>query len=204
MQLLNRIAGLLPVLMLAALTTLAGYKPGDEIQPFALKATTGKMVDMVKDYPKAKGFIIVFTCNHCPFAKLYQQRLNDLNTRYAPQGYAVLAISSNDADAVPEDSFEEMKKRADEQQYNYPYLYDETQTVARAFGAYKTPHAYVVQRQGKSWVVRYSGAIDDNGAEPEKIQHPFVTEAVDALLHGQDVATTTTKSVGCAIKWKTR
>ena len=193
MKLLNRIAGLLPVLMLAALTAIAGYKPGDEIQPFTLKATNGKMVDMEKDYPKAKGF-----------AKLYQQRLNDINTRYAPQGYAVLAISSNDADAVPEDSFEEMKQRAHEQHYSYPYLYDETQTVARAFGAYKTPHAFVVQRQGKSWVVRYSGAIDDNGAEPDKIKHPFVTEAVDALLHGQDVATTSTKSVGCAIKWKTK
>ncbi len=178
-----------------------GYKPGDEVKSFSLKNVDGKMTGP-DSYKNARGYIVVFTCNHCPFAKLYQERMNELNKAYAPKGFPLLAVSSNDADAVPEDGFEEMKQRAKEKRYNFPYLYDESQDVARAFGAMKTPHAFVVLKEKEKWVLKYSGAIDDNGSEPAKVKNRFVAEAVDALLRGAQVPVTSTKSVGCGIKWK--
>jgi len=190
------------VFLLYATLAVAGYKPGDEATGFSLRNVDGKLVSTEK-MGKTKGLIVVFTCNHCPFAKLYQERLNEMNTHYTPLGFPVVAISSNDADAVPEDSFEEMVKRAKEKHYNFPYLYDETQDVARAYGAVKTPQAYVLLHEGGKWIVKYTGAIDDNGKEPQKVKNHFVTDAVDALLSGREVPVAATKSVGCAIKWKT-
>jgi peroxiredoxin len=178
-----------------------GYKPGDTVKSFSLKNIDEKMTGP-ESYKNAKGYIVVFTCNHCPFAKLYQDRMNELNKIYAPKGFPLLAVSSNDADAVPEDGFEEMKQRAKEKHYNFPYLYDEKQDVARAFGAVKTPHAFVVLKENGRWVLQYSGAIDDNGSEPAKVKTRFVADAVEALLRGEEVNTKTTKSVGCGIKWK--
>ncbi len=187
--------------MLMGFSTINGYKPGDTVNDFSLQNVDGKMVSMT-DYKKAKGFIIVFTCNHCPFAKLYQERFNSMNREYTPKGFPLLAISSNDADAVPDDNFEAMKKRAKEKKYNFPYLYDKTQEVAKVFGAVKTPQAYVLFKEGGKWVLKYYGAIDDNGAEPDKVKNKFVINAVEALLHNQPVVVTNTKSVGCGIKWK--
>jgi peroxiredoxin len=187
--------------MLCSFAAIGSYKPGDTVADFSLLNVDGKMVSM-SSYNKAKGFIIVFTCNHCPFAKLYQQRLNEMNNTYSDQGFPVLAISSNDADAVPEDSYEEMVKRSKEKKYNFPYLYDETQAVARAFGAVKTPQAFVVFKENNNWIVKYYGAIDDNGAEPEKVQNKFVINAVEALLHNAPITVSSTKSVGCGMKWK--
>jgi peroxiredoxin len=183
------------------ITAFAGYKPGDEVKDFSLKSTDNKMISL-NGYKNARGFIIVFTCNHCPFAKLYQERMNAMNKEYASKGFHVIAISSNDAIAVPEDNFEEMTARAKEQHYNFPYLYDETQGVARAFGAVKTPHAFVLLKENGKWIVKYSGSIDDNGAEPDKVKNAFVKNAVDALLQNEPVQVSSTKSVGCAIKWK--
>ncbi len=200
MKLINMLS-LTTLLLLQGISGWCGYKPGDTVADFSLLNVDGNMVSM-QSYKEAKGFIVVFTCNHCPFAKLYQQRLNDMNTTYKALGYPVLAISSNDAEAVPEDNMSEMKKRAKEKHYNFPYLYDQSQSVARAFGAVKTPQAFVIQKVNNKWVLRYYGAIDDNGAEPEKIKNKFVTDAVDALLANKSIAVTNTKSVGCAIKWK--
>lgn len=183
------------------MAAMAGYKPGDEVKDFSLKSTDNKTISL-NGYKNARGFIIVFTCNHCPFAKLYQERMNAMNKEYSAKGIYLLAISSNDAIAVPEDNFEEMAKRAREEHYNFPYLFDETQEVARAFGAVKTPHAFVVFKENGKWIVKYSGSVDDNGAEPEKVKNAFVKNAVDALLRNEPVPVTTTKSVGCAIKWK--
>lgn len=187
--------------MLYSFAAIGSYKPGDTVADFSLLNVDGKMVSM-SSYNKAKGFIVVFTCNHCPFAKLYQQRLNEMNNTYSAQDFPLLAISSNDADAVPEDSYEEMAKRSKEKKYNFPYLYDETQAVARVFGAVKTPQAFVVFKENNNWIVKYYGAIDDNGAEPEKVKNKFVIDAVEALLHNQPITVSTTKSVGCGMKWK--
>jgi peroxiredoxin len=177
------------------------YKVGDAVSDFSLKNVNGKMVRLA-DYPSAKGFILVFTCNHCPFAKRYQDRMNSLNKTYTPKGFPLLAISSNDVIAIPEDNFQEMVKRAKEEHYNFPYLLDSTQAVARAFNAVKTPHAFVLFKENNQWVIKYSGSIDDNGAEPEKATHRFVIDAVEALLARKQVPVSTTKSVGCGIKWR--
>ena len=187
--------------LLMSFTPVSSYKIGGAVSDFSLKNVDGKMVGTA-DYGKAKGFIVIFTCNHCPFAKRYQERLNAFDKKYKKLGFPVLAISATDQDAVPDDSYEKMKERAREQHYTFPYLFDETQAVAKSFGAVKTPHAFVVYKENGKMVLKYSGAIDDNGAEPEKVQNHFVENAVDALLAGKEVPVATTKSVGCAIKWK--
>jgi len=192
---------LLGTLLLMSFTAITPYKIGDAVSDFSLKSVYGKMVAMA-DYKAAKGFIIIFTCNHCPFAKRYQERMNLLNKKYGPKGFPLLAISSNDASVVPEDTYENMIIRAKEQKYNFPYLYDATQSVARAFGAVKTPQAYVVFKENGVWRLKYSGAIDDNGAEPEKVKNRYLEDAVEALLNNRPVTVAMTKSVGCGIKWK--
>ena len=205
MCVLRKIRFLLPVLAFI----LASFKPvdthygiGSTMSDFSLKNTDGKILS-TSEYKSAKGLVIVFTCNHCPFAKKYQLRLNDLNRKYADKGFSLIAISSNDGVALPEDSYESMIARAKQEHYNFPYLYDEKQSVAKSFGAIKTPQAFVLFKEKGNWVLKYSGAIDDNGAEPEKVTKHYVEEAVNALLQGKKISVTETKSIGCPIKWKT-
>lgn len=178
--------------------TGGGYKIGDTAQDFNLKNVKGKNVSL-SGIKNAKGYIVVFTCNQCPYAKAYEQRIIELHKQYAPLGFSVVAINSNDKDVQPGDSFENMQKRAKEKKYPFPYLYDETQEVAKAFGATRTPHVYVLD---KDRVVRYIGAIDDNSEEPEMVKEKYVGGAVDALLKGQEVQVKETKAIGCGIKWK--
>ena len=180
---------------------ITGYKIGGEVADFSLKGVSGKMVSMA-DYKTAKGFIIVFTCNHCPFAKRYQERLNIFNKKYSTLGVPLLAISATDPVAVPEDSYEAMVIRAKDEKYTFPYLQDIAQSVAKAFNAAKTPHAFVVFKEHGKWILKYSGAIDDNGAEPGKVQRHYLEDAVDAILAGKPVPIEVTKSIGCPIKWK--
>ena len=180
-----------------------GYKVGDNVADFTVKSTTdGKSVSLYNLPNSSKGAIVMFTCNHCPFAKQYEQRIMDLDKKYASKGFPVLAISSNDPSIAPEDSYDELGKRAKEKSYSFPYTYDESQNVAHTFGALKTPHAYLVAKEGNKWTVKYIGAIDDNTDEPEKATKHYVADAVDALLAGKAVAVTEAKAVGCGIKWK--
>ncbi len=188
-------------MLLAGLSAGAQYKTGDVVIGFSLKNVNGKMVSLA-DYKKAKGFIIVFTANHCPFARRYQQRMNDFSKKYGALNVPLLAISPNDASVIPEDTYDEMKARAKQQHYVFPYLYDETQAVTKAFGVSKTPQAFVIFKENGQWRLRYSGAIDDNGAEPEKVKNHYLEDAVNACLQGRPVAVPVTKSVGCGIKWK--
>jgi peroxiredoxin len=192
---------LISLALLTSFVPTGTYNIGDTIKDFSLKNVNGKMVSLA-DYEGAKGFIIVFTCNHCPFAKRYQERMNDFDRRYSPKGFPLIAISSNDVVAVPEDSYPEMQQRAREQKYSFPYLFDSTQEVAKAFNAVKTPHAFVIFKERGKLVLKYSGAIDDNGAEPGKVKNRYVENAVEALLNGKEVPVATTKSIGCGIKWR--
>jgi peroxiredoxin len=179
-----------------------GYKIGDTVADFSLKNTvTGKNVSMA-DYPNAKGFIVMFTCNHCPFAKKYEQRIMDLDKKYASKGFPVIAISPNDPSVAPEDSYAELGKRAKEKGYTFPYTFDETQTVAQAFGAKATPHAFLVVKENGKLVLRYMGAIDDNTDDEKAAKNHYVSAAIDEVLAGKAVAVTETKSIGCSIKWK--
>jgi peroxiredoxin len=141
----------------------------------------------------------VFTCNHCPFAKAYEDRIIALHNKYAAKGYPVVAINPNDKDLEPSDSYENMQKRAKEKKYPFAYLYDETQEIARTYGAMRTPHVYLLD---KSMTVRYIGAIDDNSEDASAVKEKYLENAVDALLAGKPVPTAETKAIGCGIKWK--
>jgi peroxiredoxin len=178
-----------------------GYKVGDKAADFKLKNVDGKMVSMA-DYKDAKGFIITFTCNHCPYSVLYEDRKIALHNKYAAKGYPVIAINPNDAVKQPQDSFEKMQVRAKEKGFPFAYLQDETQEFAKLYGATNTPHMYVLEKVGSELIVRYIGAIDNNSKEASKADKKYVEEAVDALLAGQPVAETKTKAIGCTIKWK--
>ncbi|MEP6795819.1 MAG: thioredoxin family protein [Saprospiraceae bacterium] len=168
---------------------------------FSLQNIDGRYLSL-NDFPDSKGFIIVFTCNHCPFAKLYPGRLNKLNEKYAPLHVPLIAINSVDSLDFEEETLMIMKQKALENKFTFPYLRDVTQEVAKTFGADKTPHAFVIWKENNQWIIRYNGALDDNGAEPEKVTHAFVADAVDALLEGHKIKDPETNSIGCAIKFR--
>ncbi|MBK7252364.1 MAG: thioredoxin family protein [Ignavibacteria bacterium] len=174
---------------------------GNSVKDFNLMNVDGKLVSL-SDYPDAKGFIIIFTCNHCPFAKLYPQRMNGLNIKYRDSGVPLIAISSTDTAEFEEDSYTKMIQKSESENFNFPYLFDGEQTVAKDFGAQKTPHAFVIWKENNEWVIKYNGAIDDNGAEPDKVINKYAADAVDALLKGSEVKVKETKSIGCQILFR--
>lgn len=174
-----------------------GYKVGDKAADFKLKNVDGKLVSLA-DNKAAKGYIVVFTCNTCPFAKAYESRIVDLNTKYAPLGYPVVAINPNDAATVPGDSYAAMQTK----KYAFPYLQDESQQVAKTYGATRTPHLYVLTRQGNDFVVSYIGAIDDNSEDAKLVKTKYVENALTEILAGKPATVNSTKAIGCTIKWK--
>lgn len=178
-----------------------GYKVGDTIQDFKLKNVDGKMVSLA-DKKDVKGYIIVFTCNTCPVAKAYEDRIIALNGQFAPKNYPVVAIQPNSPEVSPGDSFGAMQQRAQAKKYAFPYLYDETQTVARTFGATNTPHLFVVKREGSDYKVAYIGAIDNSQRDASAATKKYVEEAVNELLANKPVTTPSAKAIGCGIKWK--
>jgi glutathione peroxidase-family protein len=190
-------------ILLASIFLLNGFTNPDarELRDFHLRNVDGKFVSM-NDYRDAKGFIIVFTCNHCPFAKLYPERLNNLNKKYLKLQVPLIAISSTDTLIYEEDSYSKMIEVSKEKDFSFPYLKDNTQDDAKNFQAQKTPHPFVLWKENNQWKIKYNGAIDDNGEEPDKVNHSYIEEAVDALLKGQTVAVAETKSIGCTIKWR--
>jgi peroxiredoxin len=175
-----------------------GYKVGDTAIDFSLKSIDGKMVSL-KDFKNAKGFIVIFTCNHCPYAIANEDRIIALDKKYASKGFPVIAINPNDTEAYADDSYENMQKRAKDKGFTYPYLIDETQNIAKTYGATKTPHVFLLD---KNRVVKYIGAIDDSPREATKVKKSFVSNAIDALLAGKEIKETTSAAVGCGIKWK--
>jgi peroxiredoxin len=175
-----------------------GYEVGDTASDFKLKNVNGKMVSLA-DYKDVKGFIIVFDCNTCPYSKAYSERIIALNKKYASLGFPVIAINPNDPTQSEGDSFDEMIKVAKKKGYDFPYLVDESQAVAKSFGATNTPHAFVLTKELK---VAYIGAIDDNARKPEDATKHYVEDAVNALLAGKPITTTKVKAIGCGIKWK--
>lgn len=181
--------------------TPSGYQVGDEATDFSLKNTDGRNVSLA-DYKEAKGYIVIFTCNHCPYAKAYEQRIIDLDKKYASLGYPVIAINPNDPALQPEDSYEKMQEVAKAKGYTFPYLIDEKQEVYPQYGATKTPHVFLLQKENGKNIVKYIGAIDDNHEKPEEVKQKFVENAVDALLAGKPVEPGKTVAIGCSIKDK--
>jgi peroxiredoxin len=177
------------------------YKPGDSAADFTLRSVTGEMISL-SGYENSKGFIVVFTCNTCPVVKQYEQRIIDLHSKFSKKGYPVVAINSNDKNVSPGDSFDEMKKRAESKRFPFEYLYDESQEIARKYGATNTPHVYVLSKNGDNLKVEYVGAIDNNADDASKADKHYVEDAVNSLLKREKVPVTGTKAIGCTIKWK--
>ncbi len=177
----------------------SGYSIGDKAANFRLQNIDNEYVSL-SDYPDAKGFIVIFTTNHCPYSVAYEDRINDLNKKYASQGYPVIAINPNNPQAYPEDSFENMKVRAKEKKFTFPYLFDNGQKVYPQYGATKTPHVFLLEKEGADHIVKYIGAIDDNHKNADKVKNHFVEDAVDALLAEEEIQTKTTVAIGCSIK----
>ncbi|MFN3840023.1 MAG: thioredoxin family protein [Cyclobacteriaceae bacterium] len=189
------------MLLTAGAPIKSGYDIGDTVADFKLKNVDGKMVAL-SDYKNAKGVIVIFDCNTCPYSKAYNDRILALNKKYAGQGFPVVAIQPNDPTISPGDSFDEMKKLADKKGYDFPYLFDEAQVVAKAFGATNTPHVFLLKKEGNEFKVAYIGAIDDNAKDASAVSKKYVEEAIEAVSNGKAIPTNKTKAIGCTIKWK--
>ena len=192
---------LLVGVLIAGAPVKRGHDVGDKVTTFSLKNVNGKTVSL-KDYKKEKGVILVFTCNACPYSKMYEQRIIDLQKKYVDKGYPVVAINSNDPDKSPEDSFDKMVKLAESKNYPFPYLYDADQSIAKAYGATNTPHVYLLNNNKGEFYVSYIGAIDNNARDGAEASEKYVESAIDALNKGTEIKMTNTKAIGCTIKWK--
>lgn len=202
---MNRKMKLVAILALFAFVTASaqkkGYNIGDTASDFKLMNVDGKMVSMA-DYKSAKGFVVIFTCNHCPFAVAYEDRIIALHNKYSKLGYPVIAINPNDPAAQPQDSYVLMQKRAKEKLFPFVYLFDDGQKIHPLYGATKTPEVYLLNKENSKLVVRYHGTIDDNYKEADKVSVRYVADAIDALLANKPIATATTVAIGCTIKYK--
>ena len=145
------------------------------------------------------ALIIIFSCNHCPYVKAYEGRMKQLQEDYANKGVTVVAINPNDAVNYPEDSFEEMKKRVESENFNFVYLRDEDQSAAKAYDATHTPEIFLFDKERK---LAFHGKIDDNWQEPDKVVNNYLRDALDELLVGKEISVPETFTIGCTIKWK--
>lgn len=177
---------------------MSKLKIGDKAIPFELPGVDGQD-HALADYTDKAAVVVVFSCNHCPYVMAWEDRIVQVQADYAAKGVQLMAICANDADRYPADSFPKMKERAQEKGFNFPYLYDETQEVARFYGAERTPEFFVFDRAG---VLRYHGAMDDNYDDPGQVKVAYLRNALEAVLAGQLPAIAETPPVGCTIKWK--
>lgn len=164
----------------------------------AMKNVDGRMVTLA-EVAGPRGTLVVFTCNACPFARAWEQRIAELGNTFAGRGVGVVAINSNDPQRVPDDGYDAMKTRAKKLAFAFPYVVDATSNVARAFGATRTPEAFLFDAGGK---LVYHGTIDDNYEKPDEVQKHYLRDALDHLLAGEAIATGETKAVGCGIKFR--
>jgi len=173
-------------------------KSGDIAPEIKLLGVSNKIVSF-DNYPSAKGFVVVFIGNGCPYSKAYEQRIIDLDKKYDVLGFPVIAIDPNDSACSPEDAFSEMKKHADSFKYTFPYLYDEGQIVTSAYGPKSTPYVFVISKNAGGNIIEYTGAIDNDTRNNDPGKHRYVEDAITALLNNKKPDVTTTKSIGCGI-----
>lgn len=169
---------------------------GSPAPDFSLPATDGKTYSL-KELSGGKAVVVNFTCNHCPYAKAYEDRFMELVRTFSPNGIAFVAINPNDENTYPDDSFEKMKERAQDRGFNFPYLRDAAQKTARAYGAVCTPHLFVIIA-GK---IGYEGRIDDQWKDPAAVKHHDLHDALNAVVEGTAIPNTNTNPMGCSIKW---
>lgn len=201
MKKLRTILGVVAIIALSAFTknSANSYNVGDIATDFKLENINGNMVSLA-DYKDAKGFIVVFTCNSCPFARAYEDRIIKLDEKYASQGYPVIAIMPNNTKLSQGDNLEAMKARAEKKGFTFPYLLDKDQKIYPKYGATKTPQVYVLQKTENGNQVKYIGTIDDNYEDASAVKTTYVQNAVDALLKGEEIKQTETRAIGCSIK----
>lgn len=172
-------------------------KIGSELPHFLLRGVDGKNYSP-EIYKDKLALIVIFSCNHCPYVQAYESRIMQLQRDFVSE-VIILAINSNDAAKYPDDSFEMMKKRASEKQFNFPYLYDENQSVAQTFDATHTPEVFLFNKERK---LAFHGKIDDNWQTPDKVRSNYLREAVEEVIKGENVSVPETFTIGCTIKWK--
>jgi len=177
---------------------MAKLRIGDKAVPFNLPAIDG-VNHSLSEYGGKDAVVVMFSCNHCPYVRAWEDRMVQIQADYAARGVQLVAINANDATKYPEDSFHKMKERAREKQFNFPYLRDESQEIAKAYGAERTPEVFLFDKTG---TLRYHGVIDDNYDDPKAVKVKYLRNALDAVLAGSRPKTTETKPVGCTIKWK--
>lgn len=193
----------LAVLLVAmALGPAWALKPGDSLPESVanvkMKGVDGKEVTL-KELMGPKGLLVIFSCNHCPWVKAWQARMVALGNEYSQKGVGVVAVNSNDVTAYPDDDMEHMIAQAKEHGYRFPYVMDATSDVARAFGATRTPEAFLFDAQGK---LVYHGAIDDNAEKPQEVKKTYLADALAAVVAGKPVPVAETKALGCSIKFR--
>jgi peroxiredoxin len=177
---------------------MAHIKHGDSLIDFTLSDTDGRAHNARQLLGESTALVVVFTCNHCPYAQAWEGRINAVARDYAPRGVTLVAINANDTAQAPGDSLEAMAARVQEHELVYPYLRDQTQDVARDYGAERTPEVFVFDSSG---TLRYHGAPDDNYEDEEDVTHPYLRQALDAILDEDTIETIETTPVGCTIKW---
>lgn len=166
---------------------------------FEIPGTDGAVHHLAHYLETFRAVGVIIMCNHCPYVRMYLDRLKQLQAKFSSQGATLIGINPNDEQQFPDDSFENMKQFAAEQQLNFPYLRDVTQEVARGFAASHTPEAFLIDPAG---VVCYSGSIDDNWQDPGAVQQAYLHDAIEQLLAKQQIATPSTTLVGCSVKWR--
>lgn len=176
-----------------------GYQIGDAVSNINLMNVDENMISF-DSFPDALGFIVIFTCNTCPYAIAWEDRVIALDAEFKSQGYPVIAINPNSPEAKPGDSFKAMQERAKDKGYTFPYLQDKGQKVYPLFGATKTPHVYVLQKEEGQNIVKYIGAIDDNSRDASAVKERFTANAVNQLIKGEEVSVKETRAIGCSIK----
>src|SRR5919199_4278266 len=177
---------------------MANFKPGDKAIAFELPGVDDQR-HALADYTDKEAVAVIFTCNHCPYARAWEDRIVQIQADYADRDVQVIAISANDAQKYPDDSFPKMKERAQEKGFNFPYLYDESQKVARAYGAERTPEVFLF---GKDSTLLYHGTVDDNYEDPRAVKNHYLRDALDAALAAEEPPVAETRPTGCTIKWR--
>ena len=177
---------------------MSTLKLGDPAPSFSLPGIDGKTYTL--DYfARSQVVCVIFMCNHCPYVKATIDRMIALQLDYADKGLQLVGINANETKNYPEDNLPHMIQWAKEKDFNFPYLRDDTQAIARAYGAERTPHIFLFDRER---TLRYTGAVDDNTKDPSKVKRHYLREAVDALLASQAVRESETPAMGCTIKWR--
>jgi peroxiredoxin len=171
--------------------------PGTQAPAFDLPGVDGRTY-VLDDFADAPALVLIQSCNHCPYVMAWEDRMLAIQRDYGERGVRLVAINSNDAEKYPSDSFDAMRERAREKGFNFPYLYDETQEVARALSSERTPEVFLFDGDRR---LVYHGAIDDSRDE-DAVSQPYLRDALDALLEGRDPPVTETPPVGCTVKWR--